>query len=133
MHKSFLQIGAFLAALSVALGAFAAHGLKKIAQEHTVAIFETGVRYQFYHVLALILTGILYAHYPNKKITWAGNLFLTGIFLFSGSLYALTFLQVKGIQGLDAIGAITPFGGLCFIAGWVMLAIGISQKCPQGR
>ncbi|MBN8834674.1 MAG: hypothetical protein ABS68_13565 [Niastella sp. SCN 39-18] len=133
MHKSFLQTGAVLAALSVALGAFAAHGLKKIAQEHTLTIFETGVRYQFYHVIALILTGILYAQYPNKKMYLAGILFLAGIFLFSGSLYALTFLQVKNMEGFTAIGAITPLGGLCFMAGWLMLALGLHTKGKTGR
>ena len=124
MHKFFLQLAAVMGGLAVALGAFGAHALKRVASEAVVNIFETGVRYQFYHVFALALAGILFRDFSNKWMLWAGNLFLTGIILFSGSLYILTWLKASPKQGLDWIGIITPFGGIAFIAGWVCMFIG---------
>ena len=113
-----------MGALAVALGAFGAHALKRVASEAVVNIFETGVRYQFYHVFALALAGILFRDFSNKWMLWAGNLFLTGIIFFSGSLYILTWLKASSKQGLDWVGIITPFGGIAFIAGWVCMFIG---------
>jgi uncharacterized membrane protein YgdD (TMEM256/DUF423 family) len=132
MHKSLLSAAAYTGALSVALGAFAAHSLKEMLNPDAFAIFETGVRYQFYHVFALLAAGILYGSYPNKVIAAAGKLFITGIVLFSGSLYVLSFIKNAGNTGLYWVGAITPAGGVCFIAGWVCLAAGI-KKVPVSR
>lgn len=128
MHKGFLKTAAFLGALSVGLGAFAAHGLKQHISDYAVSIFETAVRYQFYHVFALLASGFLFREFPNKLIKWSGVLFLIGIILFSGSLYILTFIKAAVLPGYDWIGAITPLGGLCFIAGWLCLFFGISKK-----
>lgn len=125
MHKFFLQLALVLGALAVALGAFGAHALKRIAPGAVVNIFETGVRYQFYHVFALAIVGILYRDFLNKWMLWAGNLFIIGIILFSGSLYILTWLKASARPGLDWVGIITPFGGLAFIAGWVCMFIGL--------
>lgn len=108
-------------ALSVALGAFGAHGLKQILSSEAIATFETGVRYQFYHTFALFLVAILYKWYPNKWTVWAGNSFLAGILLFCGSLYLLTALHTTHTVGLRKVGLITPFGGLFFIAGWLLI------------
>ncbi len=124
MHKFFLQVAAVLGVLAVALGAFGAHALKRVASQAVINIFETGVRYQFYHVFALALAGILFRDFSNKWILWAGNLFLIGIILFSGSLFILTWLKASSRQGLDWVGIITPFGGIAFIAGWVCMFIG---------
>lgn len=124
MHKFFLQVAAVMGALAVALGAFGAHALKRVASEAVINIFETGVRYQFYHVFALALAGILFRDFSNKWMLWAGNLFLIGIILFSGSLYILTWLKASSRQSLDWVGIITPFGGIAFIAGWVCMFIG---------
>jgi uncharacterized membrane protein YgdD (TMEM256/DUF423 family) len=120
MHKGFLKTAALLGALSVMLGAFAAHGLKKILSAEDLQIFETAVRYQFYHVFALLAVGILYAAFPGKLIEWAGRLFLAGMILFSGSLYLLCYVKYNQLP-LNWLGAITPFGGVAFIAGWVLL------------
>ena len=128
MHKGYIKTAALLGALSVALGAFAAHTLKAALSSDVLAIFETAVRYQFYHVFALLAVGILYKEYPGKALHWAGKLFIAGIVLFSGSLYLLTFLKGSGIENMNWVGAITPFGGLCFIAGWVALFLGIRKK-----
>ena len=125
MHKFFLQLVALFGALAVGFGAFGAHALRRIAPEAVVNIFETGVRYQFYHVFALALAGILYRDFPNKFMLWAGNLFIIGIILFSGSLYILTYLKATAKPGLEWIGIITPFGGLAFIAGWVCMFVGL--------
>ncbi|WP_018611987.1 DUF423 domain-containing protein [Segetibacter koreensis] len=125
MHKFFLQLAAVMGALAVALGAFGAHALKRIVPEAVVNIFETGVRYQFYHVFALAVIGILYRDFSNKWMLWAGNLFIIGIILFSGSLYMLTWLKASSKEGLDWVGIITPFGGLAFIAGWVCMFVGL--------
>lgn len=126
MHKKFLQTGAALGFVAIALGAFGAHTLKAHVSEQAVNIFETGVRYQCYHAIALILTGILYKEFPNKFIVWAGRLFTTGIILFSGSLYLLTYLKGFHVQGYDWTGIVTPVGGLAFLSGWLCLLRGLS-------
>jgi uncharacterized membrane protein YgdD (TMEM256/DUF423 family) len=128
MHKNYLKTACLLGVLSVALGAFAAHTLKNSISAYALNIFETGVRYQFYHAFALLITGILYKDYPNKFTRWAGILFITGILLFSGSLYILTYVKGAVIPGYDWIGAVTPGGGLAFILGWIFLFLGCSGK-----
>ncbi|WP_346318323.1 DUF423 domain-containing protein [Chitinophaga sp. YIM B06452] len=128
MHKTFLIWAALLGALAVILGAFGAHKLKELVPPETVSTFQTGVTYQFYHVFALLAVGILYAHVPGPQLVWAGRLFLAGILLFSGSLYVLTLLKATDTVGLRGIGAITPIGGLAFIAGWIMLLLGVLKK-----
>lgn len=128
MHKGFLQTAAILGALAVALGAFGAHALKKMVPPETVTTFETGVRYQFYHVFALFMVGILFGSFPGRYLQYAGVCFLIGIILFSGSLYALTALKATNTVGLRGIGAITPIGGLFFIAGWICLFLGVIRK-----
>lgn len=128
MHKGFLKIAAFIGMLSVALGAFASHALKGMVSDHAVATFETGVRYQFYHVFALLAVGIIYKEFPSGKLIWAGRLFITGILLFSGSLYTLAIVQASVKPGYNWIGAITPFGGICFIAGWVLFFFTLLRK-----
>ncbi len=127
MHKKFLIIGSLLGALSVALGAFAAHQLKAVVSADVIQIFETAVKYQLYHALALLATGILLQQFPVKQLRWAGSLFITGIILFSGSLYVLCFIKHQQIPA-TWVGAITPFGGVCLIAGWILLAVGVNHK-----
>ena len=128
MHSGFLKTATLLGALSVALGAFAAHSLKQTISDYAVNIFETGVRYQFYHVFALLACGILYEEFQNKFIKVAGNLFIAGIVFFCGSLYALAIIKGAVVPGYNWVGVITPLGGLCFIAGWLCLCLGISKK-----
>ncbi len=128
MHRWFLMVAALLGALSVALGAFAAHGLKQIVPAETVATFETGVRYQFYHVFALLAVAILYEKFPGALLRWAGNCFQIGIVLFSGSLYLMTALKSADTVGTSSIGFITPFGGLFFIAGWILMLFAFIRK-----
>lgn len=125
MHRGLLQTAAVLGALSVGLGAFGAHALKRIATDAAVSIYETGVRYQFYHVFAIALAAILYRDLPNKWLVWSGDLFIAGIVLFSGSLYLLTYAKTAGKANLDWIGIITPFGGLAFIAGWLCMLVSL--------
>lgn len=125
MHKCLLIVGALLGALSVILGAFGAHGLKKIVPAETVATFQTGVQYQFYHAFAILLTGIIFKECTQPQLIWAGYAFIIGVVLFSGSLYILTFLHDTASVGLKRIGIITPIGGLFFVAGWLLLALGI--------
>lgn len=125
MHKGFIKTAAFLGAISVALGAFAAHTLKEKLSADSLAIFETAVKYQMYHVFAILFIGLV-AH-NQKLLIWSGRLFLLGIIFFSGSLYFLTFIKAQGWDSLRWVGAITPIGGLSFITGWIFLAIGISQ------
>ena len=128
MSKTFLIIAAALGALSVTLGAFAAHGLKKIVPAETVATFETGVRYQFYHTFALLITALLLQKMQSGSLVWAGYCFIAGIVLFSGSLYALTALKATETVGLNGVGIITPFGGLFFVAGWLLMLVGIIKN-----
>ena len=128
MHKTFLKTAALFGALSVTLGAFAAHKLKEIFSADSLSVFETAVRYQFYHVFALLAVGILYANFSSTKMRWAGYLFIAGIILFSGSLYLLCYLKYCQAGGFNWVGAITPFGGAAFIGGWLMLFLAIRKK-----
>ncbi|MBS1599840.1 MAG: DUF423 domain-containing protein [Bacteroidetes bacterium] len=127
MNRNFLSIASILGALSVALGAFAAHKLKEIFPADALSIFETGVRYQFYHVFALFIVAILSEKFKGKWINWAGYCFIVGIIFFSGSLYALAALKAKDEIGLKGIGIVTPIGGLFFIIGWLLLFFGVSK------
>lgn len=127
MQKAFIKIAAIIGALSVMLGAFAAHSLKQILESDTLQIFETAVRYQFYHVFALLAVGILYKEFPDKFMIWAGRLFIAGIILFSGSLYLLCYVKHNQLP-LNWLGAITPFGGIALIGGWVMLVAAVVKR-----
>lgn len=129
MYTLFIKIAACLAMVGVILGAFAAHALKSLVTDTTtLSVFETGVRYHLYHALALLLVGILYSAYPNIFIKVAGYLFIAGIVLFSGSLYLLTYIKATAAAQYLWVGAITPLGGLCFIAGWATIAVGVSKR-----
>lgn len=131
MQKTFVKTAALLGALSVIIGAFAAHSLKERIEPDLLSVIETAVRYQFYHVFALLATGVLYSNFPSLKMRWAGYLFITGIILFCGSLYLLCFIEHRHLAGLHWIGAITPLGGAAFIGGWVMLFLAVvSIKNP---
>lgn len=112
LRSPIVALGALNAAISVAAGAFGAHALKDRLDVRALEVFEIGARYQMYHALAMILTGLLAA----RGATTAGWIFQAGIVLFSGSLYALALTGTKGL------GAITPIGGLAFLVGWVWLA-----------
>ena len=128
MNKTFLITAALLGAFTVALGAFGSHGLKDKVSEYTLGIFETAVKYQFYHVFALLAVGILFQSYSSSWMLWSGRLFIVGTLLLCGSLYALTYFLANGNESMKWLGAVTPFGGLCFIAGWVCIAIGIVKS-----
>ena len=116
MKLNWFAVGAFAAAIGVALGAFGAHALKSRVTEDLLAVFETGVRYQMYHALALLAVAWAATRWPGGLINASGWLFLFGILIFSGSLYVMT------LTGVRWLGAITPIGGLCFILGWITLA-----------
>ena len=116
MTRVFLAIGAITAGLAVALGAFAAHGLQSRVTAERLATFQTGARYQMYHALALLAVAWVCSFKPGWQASAAGWLFCAGMLIFSGSLYLLALTDTR------ALGAVTPLGGLCFIAGWGLLA-----------
>lgn len=116
MDRTFLALGAVSAALSVAAGAFGAHALKARLSPDLLAAFETGARYQMFHALGLLAVAFAASRSPGPLAAWAGWLFVAGTLLFSGSLYALA------LTGLRFLGAVTPFGGVAFLAGWIALA-----------
>lgn len=117
MDRIFLLIGAIFGFLGVAFGAFGAHGLRSRLSPDMLAVFETGARYQMYHVFALLIVATAIGHLGNPRLlVMAGWFFVAGIVLFSGSLYALA------LTGTGILGAITPIGGLCFLLGWACLA-----------
>jgi uncharacterized membrane protein YgdD (TMEM256/DUF423 family) len=128
MHKGFLVAGAIFGAVAVALGAFGAHGLKQIVPPETVTSFQTGVQYQMYHAIALLLAAVIFEKFPNKWMTRAGIAFICGIAFFSGSLYLLTLMKAVDQVGLRGIGVITPFGGVFFILGWALLIVGVVKN-----
>ena len=117
MLRGFLMLAAFFGFTGVALGAFAAHGLKNRLTPEYLTIFHTGVTYQLVHTLALFGVALLATQIQGRLITWAGVSFTVGIVLFSGSLYLLT------TTGISKLGIITPFGGLAFLIGWVCLGL----------
>lgn len=117
MLRGFLMLAAFFGFTGVALGAFAAHGLKSRLTAEYLAIFHTGVTYQLVHTLALLGVALLATQVPGRLVTWAGASFAIGILLFSGSLYILT------MTGISKLGIITPFGGLAFLIGWFCLGL----------
>ena len=116
MTTGWFAVGAIAAATGVALGAFGAHGLKSKVTPELLVVFETGVRYHMYHALALLAVGWAATRWPTPLPNAAGWLFTAGIVIFSGSLYTMT------LTGTRWLGAITPLGGLAFIAGWLTLA-----------
>jgi uncharacterized membrane protein YgdD (TMEM256/DUF423 family) len=128
MHKTFLSLGALFGGIAVALGAFGAHALKKIVSADVVSVFQTGVQYQMYHTLALLVVAIVYERLPNKWIKWAGYFFSFGILFFSGSLYVITGLKSEERSIPPFIGAITPVGGLLFILAWLSFLIGLFKR-----
>ena len=114
------MLGAINAFLCVAFGAFGAHGLKQRLSVDMLAVYQTGVQYHFYHALGLIVVGLVLFHLPKSRpVVLSGWLMLTGIVLFSVSLYALS---LTGIRGL---GMVTPFGGVAFLSAWALLAYGV--------
>jgi uncharacterized membrane protein YgdD (TMEM256/DUF423 family) len=117
MDRVFFALGAVLAALGVAAGAFGAHGLRDRLSPDLLAIFETGARYHVYHALGLLAAGWAYSRWPGALVTTSGWLFVAGVVIFSGSLYLLS------MTGTRWLGAITPIGGVAFLAGWICLAV----------
>jgi len=118
MNRTFLLIGAAFGFLGVAFGAFGAHALRNRLSPDMLAVFETGVRYQMYHALAILIVAAATGHFGNARLLGAaGWTFTAGVVLFSGSLYALALSDVR------VLGAITPIGGLLFLAGWAMLVV----------
>ena len=115
-------MGALLAGLAVAAGAFGAHGLRGRVDEAALSAFETAARYQLYHAVAVILAGERAARSPSRAAEIAGNVFIAGIVLFSGSLYA------RALGGPEWLAMMTPFGGLTFIGGWVVLALSYAGR-----
>lgn len=129
MHKKYIAIAAIFGGLAVALGAFGAHGLEGITKDEKILhSFQTGVQYQLYHALALLAVAILYDRLPANWIKWTGICFITGIILFSGSLYLLTFFKLQESSAVKFAGPITPIGGVFFIAGWICLVAAALKK-----
>ena len=128
IHKLFMILGALLAGLSVALGAFGAHSLKKFADAETVGIYQTGVQYQMYHALALLVVGLLAERIFGNLINYSGFLFIGGIVLFSGSLYLIASLKAMNKEVPTAVGIMTPIGGLLFIIGWILLLVALIRR-----
>jgi uncharacterized membrane protein YgdD (TMEM256/DUF423 family) len=121
MERTFFTLGALLAGLAVAAGAFGAHALRDRVAPDMLAIFETGVRYQMYHALALLAVAWATVRWPDSSAVLAGWCFVAGIVVFSGSLYVLA------LTGTRWLGAITPLGGLAFLAGWALLVWTVSR------
>lgn len=117
MQKLFISLGSLNALIAVAAGAFATHGLKDSLSEHYLDIFKTASEYQFYHGLGLLIIGILLNNEDNLSTRVSGWIMLTGILLFSGSLYALALTEIRWL------GIITPVGGTCFLIAWLTLTV----------
>lgn len=129
MNKTFLIAASLLGVIAVILGAFGAHGLQRITEDEKILHgFQTAVQYQFYHVLALLAVAIIFEKLPGSMIKWAGNCFIAGIILFSGSLYLITILKIQESNAVKMVGPVTPAGGVFFIAGWLLLLTAVLKK-----
>ena len=127
MQKNTFIAGFSFMALAVMLGAFGAHGLKSIITAQNIEIFKTGVTYQFYHALGILILGLLSVHLKTNDFKISIYLMILGIFMFSGSLYILAFSDVSTFN-LKLIGPVTPLGGLCFIVAWLLALKNILKK-----
>lgn len=128
MFKPALSAAFIFAIIGVIVGAMGAHALKPILTPDMQASYETAVKYQFYHSFALAFAGILNITFPGswiKRATWA---FITGIILFSGSIYLLVYMKTTGSIGIGGLGILTPIGGVFFILGWICLLLGINSR-----
>lgn len=126
MRSIFLCLGAFSALTGIGMGAFGAHALKAVLSAELLAVYQTGVHYQLWHALGLMVVALLQQQAPTSKLlAWAGWLMFSGIILFSGSLYLLTLL------GQKSLGMITPFGGICFLAAWLLITLFAAKKQPS--
>jgi len=125
IQKTFLVLAFMLAALTVIIGAFGAHGLKAKITPEQLKTYETGISYQFYHTFALIVTSLLMNRMDSSILTYAALAFLFGIVCFSGSLYLLSTRELLGLTSWRWLGPITPIGGVAFIVGWILLAVGV--------
>lgn len=124
MAKLFIQLAALNGALAVMIGAFGAHALKARLTPELLNVYETGVQYHFWHSLALLAVGLLALQLPDSRALIASGItFIVGIILFSGSLYLLASTDIRQL-GFMPVGLITPFGGMSFIIGWLLLLIG---------
>ncbi len=128
MQRTFFRTAAILAMFSVILGAFGAHVLKEYLTEQSLDSFQTATTYMMNHAIALFIVGKMYRHYKKKTMVWAGNFFVMGIIMFSGSIYLSIVLKFLGYEKLTLVNLITPVGGLMFILGWLMLFISIPTR-----
>lgn len=128
--NSIIRTAAFLGALAVVLGAFGAHALRQVLSEKGLALWETAVRYHFYHALALLCLGVVCQRVSEPRILVSYRFFLAGFILFCGSLYALAFRDVSGFN-LSWLGPITPLGGLCFVVAWLLIAFNSRASSHQ--
>ncbi|MDZ7877262.1 MAG: DUF423 domain-containing protein [Saprospiraceae bacterium] len=126
-NKNWLITAFLLCGLAVALGAFGAHGLKTRVSPLQIETFKTGVQYHFYHAFAIALAAIVSQFTDSVYVRQAMRLFLIGIVCFSGSLYGLIFVELTSTEGLRWLGAITPIGGVLFMAGWGQLTRALYQ------
>jgi uncharacterized membrane protein YgdD (TMEM256/DUF423 family) len=122
MERLFIIMGALSGAIGVAAGAFGAHALRARVEPRMLEVFETGARYQMYHALAMLAAAWMVSRFPGALMNASGWLFMAGTVLFSGSLYAMA------LTGVRALGAITPLGGVCFIAGWACIALAAMKR-----
>jgi uncharacterized membrane protein YgdD (TMEM256/DUF423 family) len=128
MQKKLILAGSLSGLISVAFGAFGAHYLKSKLEPAQLDIFETAVRYQFYHSLAILIAAVLISATKESKMRISGNLFIAGIILFSGSLYVMTACYLFSDGPPAWIGPVTPLGGLCFMAGWLTMFLFTYQQ-----
>lgn len=124
MYKQAIVAATIFGMLAVILGAFGAHALKEKLEPELLNTFETGVKYQMYHAIVLLGVGLLFAHNPSAWMVSATWMFVIGIVLFSGSIYALVAMKHAGSVGLKGFGILTPIGGLFMILGWLFTLIG---------
>lgn len=128
MNKNYFATGCVLCSLAVATGALGAHGLRNVLEPYSLEVYKTAVQYHFFHALGIIAISFMSANYSNQLSKFAFWFLVSGILLFSGSLYILSTKSIWSEMSFNWLGPITPLGGLFFIAGWISAALAVYQK-----
>lgn len=128
MHRIFFKVAASFAALAVVIGAMGAHLLKNVLDPAGVESIKTAAYYQLTHSIALLIVGMMFRHYANKKMIYSGFAFILGLIFFSGSIYLMVALNEMGLELAKIVAYFTPLGGLLFISGWILMVLGIPQR-----
>ncbi len=133
MHRLYFKTGTIMGLTGVILGAFGAHLFKPLLDQELFSGYQTATYYQLFHALAILCVGIMYRHYKNRKMQLSGYFFITGVVLFSGSIYARVLFQLLELDKPYFLALITPVGGVFFMLGWLFMFLSVPKSVQSER